>query len=45
MIAESALCLLAVRRDVTPGGIWTPAAAMGGPLIARLQAHAGLRFV
>ena len=44
MIAESALCLLDVSRDITPGGIWTPAAAMGAPLMARLQAHAGLRF-
>lgn len=44
MIAESALCLLDVSREVTPGGIWTPAAAMGGSLIERLQAHAGLRF-
>jgi short subunit dehydrogenase-like uncharacterized protein len=44
MIAESALCLLDVSRDVTPGGIWTPAAAMGHLLIERLQARAGLRF-
>ena len=43
LIAEAAACLL---RDAAslPGGIWTPAAAMGEPLIARLQAHAGLRF-
>jgi short subunit dehydrogenase-like uncharacterized protein len=43
MITESALCLI---RDVAdaPGGIWTPAALMGAPLIARLQAHAGLTF-
>jgi short subunit dehydrogenase-like uncharacterized protein len=43
MIAESALCVL--QDAVTlPGGIWTPAPALGGALIARLQAHAGLSF-
>jgi len=43
MIAEAAVCL---RKDATgtPGGIWTPAAAMGEPLMARLQANAGLTF-
>ncbi len=43
MIAESAICLL---QDcaATPGGMWTPASAMGTALIARLQAQAGLRF-
>jgi short subunit dehydrogenase-like uncharacterized protein len=43
MIAEAAICLL---QDcaATPGGLWTPAAAMGQPLIDRLQAHAGLTF-
>jgi short subunit dehydrogenase-like uncharacterized protein len=42
MIAESALCLL---RDVKgPGGIWTPASAMGDALVARLEANAGLTF-
>lgn len=45
MIAQAALCLARdVDRSQTPGGIWTPAAAMGQPLIARLQAHAGLAF-
>jgi short subunit dehydrogenase-like uncharacterized protein len=45
MIAESALCLAReVGRDRTPGGIWTPGAALGEALIARLQANAGLRF-
>jgi short subunit dehydrogenase-like uncharacterized protein len=43
MIAEAALCLLDEARG-TAGGIWTPAAAMAAPLIARLQANAGLRF-
>ncbi len=43
MIAEAAMCLL---RDATatPGGIWTPASAMGQPLIERLVANAGLTF-
>jgi short subunit dehydrogenase-like uncharacterized protein len=43
MITEAALCL---QRDsaALPGGIWTPAAAMGQALVDRLQAHAGLRF-
>jgi short subunit dehydrogenase-like uncharacterized protein len=45
MIAESALCLAReVGRDRTPGGVWTPGAAMGETLIARLEANAGLRF-
>ena len=43
MIAEAALCLLDEARG-SAGGIWTPAAAMAAPLIARLQANAGLRF-
>jgi short subunit dehydrogenase-like uncharacterized protein len=42
MIAESALCLV---RDVQgSGGVWTPGAIMGEPLVRRLEAHAGLRF-
>ena len=43
MIAQAAICLL---QDcaATPGGIWTPAAALGSALTARLQAHAGLTF-
>ena len=32
------------ERAATPGGIWTPATAMGDKHIARLQAHAGLSF-
>ena len=45
MITEAALCLLQdVDRTMTPGGVWTPAAAMGMALVARLQAHAGLTF-
>ena len=43
MITEAALCLLQDASG-TAGGIWTPAAAMGVPLLRRLQAHAGLSF-
>lgn len=43
MILQSALCL-GGEAAATPGGIWTPASAMAEPLVARLQAHAGLRF-
>jgi short subunit dehydrogenase-like uncharacterized protein len=43
MITEAAVCLLQDRTD-TPGGIWTPASAMGQRLIERLQANAGLSF-
>ncbi len=43
MIAESAICLVRDAKDVK-GGVWTPAAAMGAPLLKRLQAHAGLTF-
>ena len=43
MIAEAALCLI---RDIGGGGgVWTPGALMGAPLRARLEAHAGLRFI
>ena len=43
MLAESAVCL---ARDGLPvdGGIWTPASAMGEPLLARLAANAGVTF-
>ena len=43
MITEAAACLLQACGD-TPGGVWTPGAAMGQRLIRQLQAHAGLRF-
>jgi len=43
MIAESAACLLLDCADV-PGGIYTPAPAMGHKLIKRLTTHAGLTF-
>ena len=43
MIAESALCLV---RDVPsgPGGVTTPGAVMGAPLLKRLVANAGMTF-
>lgn len=43
MISEAAICLLQDAGD-TPGGIWTPAAALGAPLLGRLRQHAGLTF-
>jgi short subunit dehydrogenase-like uncharacterized protein len=43
MITEAAVCLLQDALD-TPGGVWTPASAMGERLTRRLQANAGLRF-
>lgn len=43
MITESALTLVKEVTD-TPGGIFTPAAIMAEPLIARLRAHAGMTF-
>jgi len=45
MISETALCLNDTSREQTPGGIWTPAAAMGDALIDRLQMKAGLTFM
>jgi short subunit dehydrogenase-like uncharacterized protein len=42
MIAESAICLLKDAPD--DGGIWTPGALMAKPLVARLEAHAGVTF-
>ncbi|MBP6748228.1 MAG: saccharopine dehydrogenase NADP-binding domain-containing protein [Xanthomonadaceae bacterium] len=45
MISEAALCLAHdIDRTRTPGGVWTPAAAMGMTLVERLQAKAGLTF-
>lgn len=43
MIAESALCLVQDCSDL-PGGIYTPAPAMGEKLIKRLVAKAGMTF-
>lgn len=45
MIAECAMALARdVSREHTPGGVWTPGAALGKALIDRLSAHAGLTF-
>src|SRR5690606_28942719 len=44
MIAEAALCLNDTPRTQTPGGVWTPAAAMGDALVDRLAARGVLRF-
>lgn len=45
MIVEAARTLLLdVPQAATPGGVWTPAAAMGLALVRRLQARAGLSF-
>ncbi len=45
MIAEAALSLARdIDRTRTPGGVWTPAAAMGMTLVERLRAKAGLTF-
>ncbi len=45
LIAEAALCLaFDVSREDTPGGVTTPAAAMGDKLIKRLHEKAGLTF-
>ena len=43
MIAEAAVCLLQDATG-TPGGIWTPASAMGMRLVERLGKNAGLTF-
>lgn len=43
MLAESAICLINECAE-TPGGIWTPAPAMGQKLIKRLVDNAGLTF-
>jgi short subunit dehydrogenase-like uncharacterized protein len=45
LVAESALCLgTGIDRSMTPGGVWTAGAAMGLPLLNRLQERAGLVF-
>jgi short subunit dehydrogenase-like uncharacterized protein len=43
MLGESAVCL---AKDAIPvaGGCWTPASAMGEPLLARLNDNAGVTF-
>jgi short subunit dehydrogenase-like uncharacterized protein len=45
ILAEAGLALaLDVPRETTPGGCWTPAAAMAPALLARLPTRAGLTF-
>jgi short subunit dehydrogenase-like uncharacterized protein len=45
MSAESVVCLVRdIARDITPGGIWTSASAMGEALIQRLALNAGISF-
>lgn len=45
MLAESAMALaFDVTRDQTPGGCWTPAAALNEALLKRLTEKAGLTF-
>lgn len=43
MLAEAAVCLAKDQLEST-GGVLTPAAAMGAPLLARLRKNAGLTF-
>jgi short subunit dehydrogenase-like uncharacterized protein len=43
MLAESAICL-ALDELTVGGGFWTPATAMGNPLLERLTTNAGLSF-
>lgn len=43
MLSECAVCL-AKDELAVGGGVWTPASAMGGPLLERLQKNAGLTF-
>jgi short subunit dehydrogenase-like uncharacterized protein len=43
MLGESAVCL-ALDALASPGGLTTPAAALGEALLARLQRNAGLTF-
>jgi len=45
MLAESAVCLALDDNQIdVEGGFWTPASAMGAPLLKRLQENAGLDF-
>ena len=43
MLAEAAICLASGECSV-PGGLWTPAAALGHALRGRLERSAGLSF-
>lgn len=45
MLGQAALCLARdIPKSQVAGGFWTPASALGKPLIARLQGAAGLTF-
>ena len=44
ILGEAGICLGDTPRETTPGGCWTPASAMGAPLVRRLPAKAGLTF-
>ncbi|HAC28640.1 MAG TPA: saccharopine dehydrogenase [Marinobacter hydrocarbonoclasticus] len=44
MLGESGLCLAFDVKDDVKGGFWTPASALDGKLLERLQANAGLTF-
>jgi short subunit dehydrogenase-like uncharacterized protein len=43
MLGESAVCLAQDALD-SPGGVLTPASAMGSALLARLNDNAGVTF-
>ena len=46
VISECALALVQdISRKSTPGGVWTPGAALGLVVLPRLQERAGLSFV
>ena len=44
ILAEAGLALAEVPRATTPGGCWSPAAAMASVLVKRLPERAGLTF-
>lgn len=45
MLGQAAMCLaFDIDKATVGGGFWTPATAMGGKLISRLEQHAGLSF-
>lgn len=44
MIGEAAVCLARDIGDDIAGGFWTPATALNGKLLQRLEAHAGVTF-
>jgi short subunit dehydrogenase-like uncharacterized protein len=45
MLGQAAACLAEdIPRSRVGGGFWTPATALGDPLIARLEARSGVTF-